>query len=265
MRAAPSAARLRAPVPRGQRAGALTSVRVDHVIYGTADLDATAARLRAQLGLLATDGGRHDGLGTRNRIVPLGDGSFLELLAVADPGEATRSKLGAALQAAIARGEGLLGWAVAVEDLQPVVERLGTPITHVGRQGMTARLTGLDEALAEPSLPFFIERASAHAPPRTADAAGICWIEVAATLGGCGTGSAGPSCRCASSKASPRFAPSASAGASCARSGVCASINRHNDRRRRGCREHAPAPYGDVMGATRAGGPASRDEHDRVL
>jgi hypothetical protein len=179
MRAAPSAARLRAPVPRGQRAGALTSVRVDHVIYGTADLDATAARLRAQLGLLATDGGRHDGLGTRNRIVPLGDGSFLELLAVADPGEATRSKLGAALQAAIARGEGLLGWAVAVEDLQPVVERLGTPITHVGRQGMTARLTGLDEALAEPSLPFFIERASAHAPPRTADAAGICWIEVA--------------------------------------------------------------------------------------
>jgi catechol 2,3-dioxygenase-like lactoylglutathione lyase family enzyme len=166
-------------VSGGERFRALTSVRIDHVIYGTADLDAAAARLRAQLGLVAVDGGRHDGLGTHNRIVPLEDGSFLELLAVADPDEAKRSALGAALQSAVARGEGLLGWAVAVDDLQPVAERLGTPITHVGRQGMTARLTGLAEFLAEPCLPFFIERDTAHAGPRGADARSICWIEVA--------------------------------------------------------------------------------------
>jgi hypothetical protein len=135
--------------------------------------------LRAQLGLIAVNGGPHDGLGTRNRIVPLGDGSFLELLAVADPGEAKRSTLGAALQSAISRGEGLLGWAVAVDNLQPVVERLRTPITHVGRQGMTARLTGVAEFLAEPCLPFFIERDRAQAAPRAVDTTGICWIEVA--------------------------------------------------------------------------------------
>jgi catechol 2,3-dioxygenase-like lactoylglutathione lyase family enzyme len=154
-------------------------VRIDHVIYGTADLDAAATRLRAQLGLLAVNGGCHDGLGTRNRIVPLGDGSYLELLAIADPGEAKRSALGAALQSAIARGEGLLGWAVAVDDLQPVIERLGTATTHVGRQGMTARLTGLAEFLAEPCLPFFIERDTAQAAPHAVDTTGICWIEVA--------------------------------------------------------------------------------------
>jgi hypothetical protein len=154
-------------------------VRIDHVIYGTADLDAAATRLRAQLGLLAVNGGRHDRLGTRNRIVPLGDGSYLELLAIADPGEAKRSALGAALQSAIARGEGLLGWAVAVDDLQPVIERLGTATTHVGRQGMTARLTGLAEFLAEPCLPFFIERDTAQAAPRAVNTTGICWIEVA--------------------------------------------------------------------------------------
>jgi catechol 2,3-dioxygenase-like lactoylglutathione lyase family enzyme len=154
-------------------------VRIDHVIYGTADLDAAATRLTAQLGLAAVNGGRHDELGTRNRIVPLGDGSFLELLAIADPGQAKRSTLGAALQSAIAQGEGLLGWAVAVEDLQPVVERLGTPITHVGRQGKTARLAGLAQFLAEPCLPFFIERDTAQAAPRAVDTTGICWIEVA--------------------------------------------------------------------------------------
>jgi hypothetical protein len=50
-----------------------------------ADLDAAAERLQAELGLLAVGGGRHDGLGTRNRIVPLGDGSFLELLGCRSP------------------------------------------------------------------------------------------------------------------------------------------------------------------------------------
>src|SRR6202035_3887710 len=38
---------------------------------------------------------------------------------------------------AIARGDGLLGWAVAVEDVTPVAMRLGTTISTVGREGMT--------------------------------------------------------------------------------------------------------------------------------
>jgi glyoxalase-like protein len=70
-----------------------SAVRIDHVIYGTADLAAAAARIEAQLGLTAVAGGRHDRVGIHNRIVPLGDGSFLELLAVADPEEAARSAL----------------------------------------------------------------------------------------------------------------------------------------------------------------------------
>ena len=88
-------------------------MRIDHVIYGTADLDLAAARVATELGLSAVAGGRHEGLGTHNRIVPLGDGSYIELLAVANPDEAEGSAIGAALQAAIARAEGLVGWAVA--------------------------------------------------------------------------------------------------------------------------------------------------------
>jgi Glyoxalase-like domain len=152
-------------------------MRIDHVIYGTADLDLAAARVEAELGLTAVAGGRHDGVGTHNRIVPLGDGSFLELLAVADPQEASGSELGAALQAAIARGDGLLGWAVAAGDLGAIAARLGTPISSVGRQGRTARLTAVAESLAEPCLPFFIERAAR--PHAGRPAAAISWIEVA--------------------------------------------------------------------------------------
>jgi hypothetical protein len=159
-------------------------VHIDHVIYGTVELDAAAARVNADLGLTAVPGGRHDGIGTHNRIVPLGGGSFLELLAIADPEEARGSALGAALQAGIARGDGLLGWAVAVDDLRPVAARLGTSITTVGRQGMTARLTGVAESLAEPCLPFFIERGPGrHARDAGGATDGISWIEVAGDAG----------------------------------------------------------------------------------
>ena len=155
-------------------------MRIDHVIYATADLDAAAARVEAELGVVAVAGGRHEGLGTHNRIVPLGRG-YLELLAVADPEEAASSELGRAVHARIAaEGEGLLGWAVAVDDVRPVAARLGTPITTIKREGMSGRLTGLADALHEPFLPFFIGRAPRVAEPgASGEAGGITWIELA--------------------------------------------------------------------------------------
>jgi catechol 2,3-dioxygenase-like lactoylglutathione lyase family enzyme len=156
-------------------------VRIDHVIYGTRDLGAAAAWLADEIGLAAVQGGRHDGLGTHNQLVPLGDGSFIELLAVADREEAMRSPLGSALCAAIERGGGPLGWAVSVEDVGGIARRLGTSISVVGRQMMMARLTGVAEALLEPCLPFFIERDAAwRRRSRMVGAAGLSWIEVSA-------------------------------------------------------------------------------------
>jgi hypothetical protein len=155
-------------------------VRIDHVIYATDDLDATAARLEAELGVPTTAGGRHEGLGTHNRIMPLG-GGYLEVLAVADPEEAARSTLGAAIRMRIDQaGNGLAAWAVAVGDVGPFAARLGTSITTIAREGLSARLTGLAESMREPSLPFFIARDAGVADPGAAgDAGGITWIEVA--------------------------------------------------------------------------------------
>jgi Glyoxalase-like domain len=154
-------------------------VRIDHVILGAADLDSAAARLEAEHGLRATGGGRHEGIGTHNRIVPLG-GGYLEILAVADAAEAERSPLGRALAARIAdSGDRLIGWAVLVDDVAPLAERIGSEVSTITRQGLSARLTGVAEAMAEPFLPFFIGRDHGiDDPGAAADAGGIEWIEL---------------------------------------------------------------------------------------
>jgi Glyoxalase-like domain len=155
-------------------------VQIDHVIYATGDLEEAAARIEAELGLVAVEGGRHEGLGTHNRIVPVGAG-YLELMAVVDPESAASSELARRLHARIADvREGLLGWAVTVDDLEGVAARLGTPIITIKREGLSARLTGLMEALQEPFLPFFITRDPGVPDPGAAvDAGGVTWVEVA--------------------------------------------------------------------------------------
>jgi hypothetical protein len=154
-------------------------MRIDHVIYATQELDAAAARLEAEHGLVADAGGRHEGIGTENRIVPLG-GGYLELIAVVDHAEAERSALGHALARRIGeRGEGLMGWVVAVDDVVAEAGRTGAELSVIEREGLRARLAGVATAMAEPALPFFIERDPGIADPGAAgDAGGITWIEV---------------------------------------------------------------------------------------
>lgn len=156
----------------------MATMRIDHLIYATSDLDAAATRVEAAIGVAAVAGGRHDGIGTHNLIVPLG-GGYLELLAVIDPAEAARSALGSAIQERVAsHGDGLFAWAVAVDDVAPVAARLGTDVTTIARKGLTARLTGVAEAMRDPLLPFFIARDPGVADPAAGGGAGgIAWIE----------------------------------------------------------------------------------------
>ena len=154
-------------------------MRIDHVIYATQDLDTAAARLEAEHGLAVGGGGRHTGLGTENRIFPLG-GGYLELIAVVDHAEAQRSALGHTLAERIhERGEGLMGWVVAVDDVVAEATRTGAELSVIERAGLRARLAGVATAMAEPALPFFIERdAGIPDPGEDGDAGGISWIEV---------------------------------------------------------------------------------------
>ena len=136
-------------------------VELDHVILGTPDLDATAARLESRHRLPSVDGGRHAGLGTGNRIAPLGD-AYLELMGIADRDEAAANPLGTWVLGRVENGEAYLGWCVRTDDLDGVCARLGLdalPMSRTRPDGFELRwrLAGLDRAMADPALPFFIQ------------------------------------------------------------------------------------------------------------
>jgi hypothetical protein len=151
-------------------------VRLDHVIYGTADLDVATARIETELGLEVLPGGRHEGQGSHNRIVPLGPG-YLELLAIFDRAEAEASPIGRLLLERI--DDGLMAWAVSGVDVPATAERLGTPLHTVRRDGMTAHVTGVEAALTDASLPFFVGSDAPGHPGDGGTAGGLTWVEVA--------------------------------------------------------------------------------------
>ncbi len=59
-------------------------VEPDHLVLATRDLDVGTAWLEQRLGVALAAGGRHDRMGTHNRLLHLGENFYLELIAI-DP------------------------------------------------------------------------------------------------------------------------------------------------------------------------------------
>lgn len=131
------------------------------MLLAVEDLAAAGHEMEVRHGLASIEGGRHPAWGTANRIVPLGD-SYLELVAVVDAAKAAGSVLGRWVAAAASASPRPLGWAVRTTGLDDVARRLkldvqaGSRTTPEGVQ-LRWRSVGIDQAAAEPALPFFIE------------------------------------------------------------------------------------------------------------
>jgi hypothetical protein len=136
-------------------------VEFDHAIYAVHDFEAAARRLWDDHGLAAVPGGRHAGWGTANWIVPLGP-SYLELIGVESEEEASRSFLGQHLNDVLREGERFIGWVVRPDLFDEAVERAGLEVSEGARvrpdgAPVRWRSAGVEVAMQDPSLPFFIE------------------------------------------------------------------------------------------------------------
>jgi catechol 2,3-dioxygenase-like lactoylglutathione lyase family enzyme len=97
---------------------------IDHVIVAVADPADAAAQLEVELGLRATGGGRHETVGTFNRLVWFGD-SYLELVGVFDGALAEAGMFGRHINAVLSGSSaGFAGVALAADDLAADVARL---------------------------------------------------------------------------------------------------------------------------------------------
>ena len=84
---------------------------------------------------------------------------------------ADKAPFGQAVRARTAEGGGWLGWVVAVDDLDPVEERIGRPPIEGQRHLpdgtlLTWQQLGVKDLLVDPQLPFFVQWSSDPAPIR---------------------------------------------------------------------------------------------------
>ena len=136
-------------------------MELDHVLIAVTDLETGTREVEARIGLSSVEGGRHIDWGTANRIVPLGS-SYLELVAVVDPRVAGGSSFGRWVGDGATDSGRPIGWAVRTSGLDAIAGRLGLTVRGGSRvrpsgEELRWRSAGVDEAIAEPCLPFFIE------------------------------------------------------------------------------------------------------------
>ncbi len=139
-------------------------MRLDHVSYaaGPEGLGACVQSLGARLGAGFIDGGIHPSFGTRNFVLPLADGCYLEVVAALDHPAVDRAPFGRAVRDRTDDGGGWLAWVIAVDDIAPVEARLGRTAAAGHRRrpdGVDLRWSqlGVNDVADDAQLPFFVE------------------------------------------------------------------------------------------------------------
>jgi len=151
--------------------------QIDHLVYATPDLDLGVKTIDMILGVRATPGGQHPGMGTRNALVALGPTSYLEIIGP-DPDQPTpagRRRFGID----DLKAPRLIGWVAKSRDLDAVSAKaaasripLGTIIPGSRKRPdgvvLTWRYTDPNIVAADRLVPYFIDWGSSPHPSATA-------------------------------------------------------------------------------------------------
>ncbi len=139
-------------------------MRLDHLSYaaGPDGLESTARRIGGLLGEEFRDGGIHPRFGTRNMVLPLSAGTYLEVVEVLDHPASDKAPFGQAVRARSELGGGWLGWVVSVDDITKVEQRLGRESVQGNRHRpdgyeLRWRQIGVMGLQVNPQLPFFVQ------------------------------------------------------------------------------------------------------------
>jgi hypothetical protein len=141
-------------------AAAAPTAQVDHILLGINDLDRGIAAFEALTGVRPVYGGKHPG-GTHNALVSLGDGLYLEILAL----QPNTKPSGPFAGLDTLRTLTPIGWAVSATDVGDIRKRMdaaGMPLSEpsagsrVTPAGATLSWQSLDLKERIEQAPFFI-------------------------------------------------------------------------------------------------------------
>ena len=141
---------------------------IDHLVYATPDVEATAAELAGRLGVRAVAGGRHPGRGTRNVLLGLGPRCYLEIVGPDEDAEAPPGPRWFLIDEL--RSARLVGWALRDADLETRAAgaALGPIVSGSRRrpdgQLLSWRFTDPAVRVAGGVMPFFIDWGSGPHP-----------------------------------------------------------------------------------------------------
>jgi hypothetical protein len=153
------------------------TIRVDHLVFATPDLERGIERIEDLLGVRATPGGRHPGRGTQNALLALGPDVYLEIIAI-DP-EQPDPPSGRAFELDGLMDARLVTWAAKstdVDGVRALAEASGIRLgrVQVGNRRrsdgvlLSWRYTDPLTVVADGLVPFFIEWGASPHPAVTA-------------------------------------------------------------------------------------------------
>lgn len=150
---------------------------LDHLIYAAPDLDDAVDALAGLLGVRAAPGGRHEGMGTHNALIALGEDCYLEVIAP-DPSQPVPPQPRPFGLDSLAKPR-LLTWAIKTADIDAAVARAREAGYEPGDVRAMSRATPdggrLEWRLALPRspvcgglVPFLIDWGDTPSPAKTA-------------------------------------------------------------------------------------------------